>query len=381
LTDDIPGVSINGEQCNFCDLHDRLEEKYSDEDPKSFNKVLDKISSHGKNKPYNCLIGISGGCDSSWMVSKAILDWKLNPLVIHFDNQWNGDIAEQNISILQSYLKFDLIRYRRNIDQLNKAFLEASVSDADIPNDIAMLTLFMETAEKYGIKYIFNGHDFRTEGSSPLGWSYMDGKYIKSVWDASIFGRLKNDRNFVSSIRTYPNLTLKKQARWGLKRFIQVRPLYWKVNAVSKADKKAYLKDRFGWQDYGGVHCENKYTEFIGSYLLPKKFGIDKRILYLSAQIRSGDMTKKNAKRLLEGPVGFDEGIIEEIKARLGMSDKDFETIMKQPRKTFKDFETYHNLFVRYKPLFWLAGKLRLFPETFVRKYTQEISFDTKETT
>jgi tRNA(Ile)-lysidine synthase TilS/MesJ len=356
LTDDIPGVIIGYEQCNFCDLHDSLEKKYSN--AKEYESIMKTIRRKGRNKPYDCLIGISGGVDSSWLVYEAIAKWELNPLVIHFDNGWNTDAAEINMEIMRKNLGFDFIRFRYDIDELNKSFLNASVSDADIPNDIAMLTLFMETAERYKIKYIFNGHDFRTEGSCPLGWSYMDGKYLEDI---------------AGEKRSYPNLTLRKQIIWGLKRFVQIRPLYYTKR--SKDERKEMLMN-FGWLDYGGTHCENKYTAFIGSYLLPEKFGIDKRVLYLSAQIRSGYIDKDTAKKKLSEPIEFDENIIDEIKNRLYLTDEEFDNIMKTERNTFKDFETYHDTFIRYKPLFWLAGKFRLFPETFVKKYTQEISFE-----
>lgn len=356
LDDSIPGVTIGASgECNYCMLHDKLDAKH-----RNFNDLatqLDAIRAYDKSD-YNCLIGISGGVDSSYMVYNAVKIWKLNPLVIHFDNGWNTEIAANNIRKLREELKFTMITYHYNLDDLNKAFLHASVTEADIPNDIAMLTLFMRTAEQFNIKYVFNGHDFRTEGSCPLGWTYMDGKYLKSIG---------------KDLKDYPNLGLWDQVKWGFKRFIHVRPLYYIT--LTKEEKKKELKDVIGWEDYGGVHGENVYTDFVGSYLLPRKFGIDKRILYLSAKVRSGYISKDEAIEEFKNKPAFDESVIETIKKRLGIGDKEFEAIMSMPRKTFKDFDSYHKTFMRYKWLVGMGVKFGVFPETFYNKYTKDVKF------
>jgi hypothetical protein len=195
----------------------------------------------------------------------------------------------------------DCINYKVNkqeYDRLNDAFLWAGVPDADIPNDIAMTKLMYDTAYKYGIKYILNGHDFRTEGSTPKPWTYMDAKYIRSVYNKYSGLELHN----------YPLFTFKDQLFYALIGIKNVRPFHFKWDRESMEDE---MKRFISWQDYGGKHCENVYTEFVGSHLLPNKFGIDKRIVYLSAQVRSGKLKKEEAREIFNQEVS-----IQYVKAR-----------------------------------------------------------------
>jgi len=188
----------------------------------------------------------------------------------------------------------------------------------------------------------------------------MDGKYITSV---------------CGDIGNYPNLTFWKQIKWALKRFKQVRPLYY-YDDMSKKDMKEFLIQKIGFEDYGGTHGENRYTAFVGCHLLPKKFGIDKRILYFSADIRSGYLTKEQARAKLNEKVTFDEDVIREIQDRLDISELEWKQIMKEDRRTFKDFETHHDTFVRYAPFMKLLHKMGMFSESFIKKYCVEYEFE-----
>jgi len=208
-------ATIGEKQCSYCDLHDELERQVHGVRLYDVLRPIQKIK-----KKYNCLIGISGGLDSSTMLYAAVAIWDLRPLVIHFDNGWNNATAESNMKQLISELGVDAITYRvnkREYDDLNFAFLDAGVPDADIPNDIAMTKLMYDTAEKYGIKWILNGHDFRTEGSTPAKWTYMDAKYIQDVFKKSYGHKLQN----------YPLFTFWDQIRCAIKGIKQVRPFYY----------------------------------------------------------------------------------------------------------------------------------------------------------
>jgi hypothetical protein len=343
-------------QCNYCDIHDELEKQSKMYD---WNKQLDKIRSH-KGK-YNCLIGISGGLDSSILLEYAVKRWGLTPLVIHFDNGWNVPEANNNIKVLVEKLNVDFIRYeinRNEYDSLCLAFLLASVCDADIPNDMAMGEMMLRTAHQYGIKYILNGHNFRTEGSSPVSWSYMDAKYIESVY---------TKHNNGAKIRNYPLLTFWKQLYYtvicGIK---QERPFYYLD--VNEQEEKQRLAYTYNWQDYGGKHAENIYTAFIGNYYLPVKFGIDKRLTYNSALIRSGKIAK--TVKLWDPMPPFDSRIINQVCERLGISRRYFDDIiMSEKWNTFEDYNTYHKMFKRYKPLFYVLMRMHLLPFTFYKKY------------
>ena len=167
--------------CEYCKLQTQLRNQARE----PFENIVERIRNAGKNKQYDCLVGISGGEDSSVLLYLAVKVWKLRPLVIHFNNRWNRPEADNNIRVITYALNVNFIEYfvdQEEYNALTDAFLEAGVQDADIPNDIAMAKLMYSASRQYGIKYILNGHDFAHEGSSPSAWSYMDAKYVKSVY-------------------------------------------------------------------------------------------------------------------------------------------------------------------------------------------------------
>jgi hypothetical protein len=338
-------ATIGDKQCNYCDLHDTLEKQSN---PADLNKALDKIRKI--DKQYNCIVGISGGLDSSTLLYAAVKMWGLRPLVIHFDNRWNNAIAKQNMDRLVDHLNVNVITYKvdkKEYDDLNLAFLRSGLPDADIPNDIAMTKLMYDTADKCGIKYILNGHDFRTEGSTPAKWTYMDAKYIQSVYETMSLQPLKN----------YPLFTFKDQIIYALKGIKQVRPFHYGFNRKLVED---LMIEKCGWESYGGKHCENIYTEFIGSYLLPVKFGIDKRRVYLSARIRSGNLDKATALEMLANKPEFDFDKFGDYKS----------TILKN-FDNWVGFRTSYDKynFKKYRILIWILVKLKVVPYTFYKKY------------
>jgi hypothetical protein len=340
FTSDI--ATIGEHQCEYCDIHDQLE---LNSDLSQLEPELNKIRAH-KGK-YNCIMGISGGLDSSTLLWMAVRVWKLKPLVIHFDNNYNKQVATDNMNNLINKLGVDAIVYRVNkkeYDALNRAFLHAGVPDADIPNDIAMTKLMYDTADKYGIKYILNGHDFREEGSTPRAWTYMDAEYIRSVYNWYTDKKLVN----------YPLFTFKDQLYYAIKGIKNIRPFHYGFNR--KQYEQAMIEE-IGWQPYGAKHAENVYTEFVGAYLLPVKFGIDKRRVYLSALIRSGRLTKEEAKEKLKETSAFD-------LSQLGLTPEYIANIPIRERSAFGKYN-----FKRYRPLIWLLTKLKVVPYTFYKKY------------
>jgi hypothetical protein len=351
IDDSIKGVKIDGD-CDFCKIHDYLEKESAKFD---LDKFIKKIK-NTKNK-YHCLIGISGGLDSSFMLEYTVKTLGLNPLVIHFDNNFNGLIANYNIERFVKGFNVDFMRYHINEDRYNDvctALLYASVPDADIANDMVMSELMIRTAKMYKIKYIFNGHDFRNEGSSPLSWTYMDAQYVKSVYQWYWNKPLVN----------FPMVGFWQQLFQKVQQF---RLLYYIDYNPEKEAKR--LEEEYEWINYGTKHSENIYTEFVGSYLLPQKFGIDKRITYLSARVRSGMISKKTALELLNKPIEFDESKLEQVLYQLGISEDDFNLIMKFPINDHTHFKTYHDMFKRYRVLMWLLMKMRIVPYTFYKKY------------
>lgn len=336
-------------QCNYCDLQDTLRAKARPED---WFPVLDKIKKSGKRKQYDSLIGISGGEDSSVLLYMATKLWGLRPLVIHFNNRCNRPEADNNIRVLTKELDVNFIEYfldQNEYDKLTDSFLMAGVQDADIGNDIAMAKLMYTAARQYGIKYILNGHDYAREGSSPAAWSYMDAKYLQSVYRKWTGKELKN----------YPLYTFWDQILSALIGIKQVRPYHYMPNL----DRKSILQilKAIGWKEYGAKHNENIYTAFVGGYLLPKKFNIDKRITYLSAQIREGYITKEYAKEILQEPSEFNLEDLGEKGAHI------LKLVNASPKGNRSYYAKYN--FKKWKPLIWILAKLDIVPFSFYFKY------------
>ena len=348
FTSDIATIP-DGKQCNYCDLQDHLRSTSKESD---WQPILDKIKKAGKGKQYDVLIGISGGEDSSVLLYMAVYIWRLRPLVIHFNNRTNRPEADNNIRVITERFGVNFIEYfvtRSEYDQLCDSFLRAGLQDADIPNDIAMAKLMYTTARNYGIKYILNGHDFAREGSSPKAWSYMDSKYVESVYFEHTGRKLQN----------YPLYTFWDQIVSGFIGIKQVRPFHYMPN-LDRRSILFFLKG-IGWQDYGGKHNENIYTAFVGNYLLPRKFGIDKRRTYLSAQIREGYITKDQARVILAIPAEFDT-------KDLGPAEQHILNLVNSsPIGNRDDYKKYN--FKKWRPVIWLLAKLKIVPYTMLSKY------------
>lgn len=365
--EEVPGIVFDmAGLCQYCHLHDRMDQEYpcGARGEEILGRMVDDIKRAGNGKPFDVVIGVSGGCDSSFMVSRAI-ELGLRPLAAHFDNTWNSGIATENIHKVMGKLGVQLYTHVVDNEVYNdiyRSFLLAGVPDVEAPTDIALATTLYLAGQKYGIRYQFEGHSFRTEGVSPLGWLYMDGRYIESV--VRQHGHYSEHR-----LRTYPNLTLTRFLKFtvGL-RVKKIRPLYWMD--YDKEATKTMLKERFDWRWYGGHHLENRFTAFYHSYFLPRRFGIDQRPNAFSAMIRSAQMTREEGLKLLEEPPLIDLEIVEIVKKRLNFPDQEWVKVMTLPLRTYKDYPTYKQTFERLRPLFYLLYKMDLVPKSFYVKYT-----------
>jgi len=342
-----------------------MEEEYptGERGRKVLESLADKIRHAGHNRKYDVVVGVSGGCDSSYMLylSKEL---GLRPLAAHFDNTWNSKTAVENIQNVLKKLNVDLFTHVVDSGEfcdLLKSFLKASVPDIDTPSDIGLATTHYMAAAKYGIKYIFEGHSFRTEGISPHGWFYMDAKYIQTIQKK--FGSYK--------IKTFPNLLMSRWLKWTLiNRIKKIRPLYY-VD-YKKEHTKKFLTENFGWKWYGGHHMENRTAHFTNNYYLPVKFNIDLRYCEFSALIRSGQMSREEALEKIKQHKPFDPGILEEVKKRLSLTEEEFELIMNLPKKDYRNYKTYKQTFERMRWFFWVMYKLNLVPKSFYMKYTKK---------
>ncbi len=363
--DTVPNISFDHQGvCNYCRQIEALEQEYpvGAEGEARLQKIVAEMKAAGRGKKYDAVIGVSGGCDSSYLVHQMKEVYGLRLLAAHFDNTWNSTIATENIHNVLDKLGVDLFTIvvdNKEYDDIYRSFFKAGVKDIDCATDIALATTLYRAAEKFGIKYMIEGHSFRTEGVAPLGWVYMDGKYIQSVHRQ--FGKLP--------MKTFPNLWLYKQLQWMLfGRIKKIRPLYY-MNYDKEAAKKL-LAEKYGWQWYGGHHLENRFTAFAHSYFFPRRWSMDFRIAGYSAYCRNGWMTREEALRLMTEPPHLEPGLLEFLKKRLGFSDEEFESLMTMPKKSYKDYPTYKQTFERMRPFFWLMYRMDLIPKSFYMKYT-----------
>jgi len=349
--------------CNYCRIIEDLISKYGtgkEDGERNLLQILDQIKRDGKSKKYDCVIGVSGGTDSSYLVTKAV-EWGLRPLAVHYDNTWNTAIATENIRKVLGKLNVDLYTHvidNKESDDIIRSFLKASVADLDCATDIALAETLYRAASKFKVKYILEGHSFVTEGISPMSALYMDGKYIKSVHKK--FGKLK--------MKTYPNMDFTSFMKWVLiKRIKKIRPL-WYIN-YSKEESRTFLEQEFDWKYYGGHHLENRITAFHHSYYNPIKFGIDNRNNALSASVRRGAITKEKALEIYNTKPFMEADLLAYFLKRMELSRDEFEEIMSLPPKTFQDYPNYKKRFENLRLLFFVLAKANLVPMSFYLKY------------
>jgi len=362
----VPGISFDADGvCNYCHVHDNLASEYpsGEKGRNLLLKLVAKIKHAGRGKNFDCIVGISGGCDSSYLLYKA-KELGLRPVAVHFDNGWNSKIADENMRKITKKLKVNFVTHSVDQNEYNdiyKSFLKAGVPDLEIPTDIGMTSVLNAAAETYGLSYVLNGHSFRTEGFSPIGWTYMDGKYIEDV--QKIYGTYE--------LMTFPNMKMIRFLKWMLiHRIKRIRPL-WYID-YCKEEVKKFLVDEFGWQWYGGHHFENRFTAFITSYFLPVRWGIDKRKTEFSALIRSGQMNRHYALSKLKQQPYLEDALIELVQKRLRLSNAEFDQLLHLPQRSYKDFKTYKRTFELMRPFFWIMSRMNYVPKSFYLKYAKK---------
>lgn len=354
--------------CNYCRVIDQMDREHPTGKAGALilEQTVEEIRREGRGKPFDVVVGVSGGCDSSYMLAKAV-EWGLRPIAAHFDNTWNTTTATRNIHGMLEQLGVELYTHvvdNEVFNDMTRAFMDAGLIDIDATTDIGLATTLYQAAEKYGIRYQLEGHSFRTEGTAPLGWIYMDGQYIRSVVEE--FGNYRRHK-----MRSFPNLTFARFMKYTIwQRTKKIRPLYW-IDYDKEATKK-WLSSEFGWEWYGGHHLENRFTSFFHCYYAPRRYGLDTRVIGYSGLIRSKQMPRAEGLELLQEPFHFDPGIVDMVKKRLGFSDAEFEAMLRAPRTTYRDFKTYKKRFERMRPLFKLLAAANLVPKTFYIKYTSK---------
>jgi N-acetyl sugar amidotransferase len=323
--------------CNHCnEFFDKIAKRVyqGESSDKKLLQLVENMKIHGRNKNYDCLIGISGGIDSCY-AAYIVKTLGLKALIVHLDNGWNSEISVTNIKNVANKLRFDYQSYVLDWDEfrdLQVAFLKASVPEAETPTDIAIPASLHNIAAKYGIKYIISGGNFATEGILPKSWHYnaKDVKYLKFIHKK--FGEKK--------LKTFPTFGYLKEMYY---KYVLGMKMIYLLNYVPYSKKEAMktLENELGWKYYGGKHYESIYTGFLQSYILPVKFAIDYRRATFSTQICMGEISREEAMaELINKP--YDPIKAEEEKEyvckKLGLSISEFEEIMNLSPKTYKDY-------------------------------------------
>lgn len=349
--------------CNYCHQLEALKEEYGteqDKGKKKFLKILEQIKQDGKNKQYDCIIGVSGGTDSSYMLYLA-KKWGLRPLAVHYDNTWNSAIATENIRKVLTALDIDLYTHvtdNKEADDIFRSFFFADVAEIEASTDLALAEVMYRAAWKYKVKYVLEGHSFITEGITPVGRNYFDGKYIQAIHKR--FGRMP--------IQSYPLMTLSRFLFWTVFAKIQkIRP-FWYID-YNKEDARHFLEKEYDWKYYGGHHLENRMTAFFHSIYLPQKFNTDMRNNTLSALVRNGKMHRDDAWKEYNRPPHIEKDLVDYFKKRLELTDDQYDETMARKPKSWQEYPTYKKKFEFLRPLFKILAKANLVPMSFYLKY------------
>lgn len=318
-------------------------------------ELVKKIKQDGKGKRYDCLIGLSGGVDSTY-VAYLVHQLGLRPLAVHLDNGWNSELAVQNVQNVINKLGFDLytlVVNWREFKDIQLSYLKASVVDIEVVSDHAIFATMYKLAKENKIGYILSGTNVVTEHIMPPSWLYkkMDFRNLYDIHKR--FGKVK--------IKTYPTFNFFKHVYYSA--FLKLVPVSI-LNYIpyNKQEVKEVIKRELGWRDYGGKHYESIFTKFYQAYILPEKFKIDKRKAHLSTLICSGQITRDEALAELQNPLYSANDLRldkEYVLKKLNLSESDFDAIMKLPVRRHEEFKTDKSLKEGYMNFLVRTEKLR----------------------
>lgn len=357
-----PDISFNDSGvCNHCEKFDLIAAQQwfpGEEGRVRWARKLEEIKAVGAGSDYDCILGLSGGVDSSYLALKA-KDWGLRPLVVHVDAGWNSELAVANIEKIVKYCSYDLHTHVVDWEEmrdLHIAYLRAGVANQDVPQDHIFFSSLYHFATKNSIRYILSGGNLSTEGVFPDAWhgSAMDAINLRAIHKR--FGE--------RPLKRYKTISFFENYLWYpfVKKMRTVRPL--NFMPYIKADALAELEQTVGYKPYPRKHGESLFTKLFQNYYLPTKFGYDKRRPHLSSLIVSGQMTRQEALAKLEEPL-YD---VQELEIdityfckKLRISRAHFEELMNVAPHHFTDFPTWDG---RYR----LLKKVQTFVERILGK-------------
>ena len=348
--------------CNHCSAYENQEQLFPQTETErktATSNFINELKLHKGKSNYDCIMGLSGGVDSTYLCLK-LKELGINPLLVHFDNGWNSELAVMNIQNIVEKLDFDLFTYVVDWEEfkdLQLSFIKAGVLDWEIPSDHGFYATLYQQAIKHKIKSVVSGHNQVTEAILPkcMRWDKLDVINIKDIHKQ--FGNLP--------LKTFPFFGIKEQIFVKkIKKIKRYTPLDF-MN-YNKDEAKAEIQKKLDWKDYGGKHYESIFTRFYQGYVLIEKFGFDKRYAHLSTLINSGQITKEEALNEINKPA-YNPSQLEEDKEyvlkKLKLSNSKFEEIMKKPPIPHSAYKTTQKNF--WEPYFKMVGKLKPIKQIF----------------
>lgn len=300
--------------------------------------MIEEVKRNGFKKEFDCIIGLSGGIDSSYLAVMA-RDWGLRPLVVHVDAGWNSELAVQNIQSVVRYTGFELHTHVVNwesVRRLQLAYLRSGIANQDVPQDHAFFAGLYRFATQNRINYVLSGFNIATEGILPTSWHgpAMDARNLKAI--NRIYG--------TGVLDGYPTISMMQ--------YFVIFPFIHRMKPINPLNSMDYSKDaalqllteRVGWRPYPRKHGESIFTKFFQNYYLPVRFGYDKRRPHLSSQIAAGSLTRTRALELLEEALYEPHELERDLNyvcLKLGVSREEFDEFMHAPRRDYSDFPNW----------------------------------------
>jgi len=366
----VPGISFDAKgECNFCEVHNHMDRAFplGEAGRCKVQELAADIKRLGRGKKYDCVLGVSGGRDSSFTLWYCVVKLGLRPLAVHFNDGFGNPVAGENMVKACQKLGVEMRTITsdwRESKDLKIAFLKASTPDMEEGTDVGIATALYGVAAKEGIQRIVIGQSFRTEGIAPLTWNYLDGKYLKAVHKR--FGTVPlrpwkaDDPGF--------HLDIPQMFYYAFVRRIKTVTLLYHVDYV-RADVDELLARELDWVNPGAHYFDDLYQSVI-YYLNRTKFNIDRRLFNYSALVRSGQMPRETALEKVQHINGIeDERVINLCIKRLGLTREEFEQIVKASPKTFRDYPNNYALIRKLRWPIKVLSHLNLIPESAYDKY------------
>lgn len=363
LDDSLPGVSLDRDgTCNHCRIHDRLAALYpaGEVGRREMEKLAEEMRRAGRGKDYDCVVGASGGRDTSYCLH-VVKELGVRPLAVHFDNGWDSTIAKENLRRVCSGLAIDLhtvIMDWEESRELTNITIRASIPYIDTTDDIGIARALYDTAVAEGVRHIILSHSFREEGIKPLRWSYFDGRFVRAM--IRRFGRMP--------LKQFRNIDLHHLAYWHFVKCIKI------VNLTNFYDDagphvEALLKDRYGWVDTHQHHFDNEMFALVSCYLRTK-FGANLYVFDWAARVRTGVVSREEAlDRSQEIPRFETTENVEYCLKKQGISLEEWQKVLAAPPKYFDDYPNYLSLLRFFRLPIRVLGRQNILPAYIYEKY------------